>query len=48
MWLMECGVVAADLWIAPHENWDRVKEADCADSVMPVHAEAHDLKFAYG
>lgn len=41
-------VVAADLWIPPHENWDRVREADCADGVMPVHAEAHDLKFAYG
>lgn len=39
-------VVAADLWIPPHENWARVKEANCADSVMPVFAEAHDLKLA--
>jgi cyclopropane fatty-acyl-phospholipid synthase-like methyltransferase len=41
-------VVAADLWITPSENWTRVKEAGCADGVIPVHAEAHDLKFADG
>ncbi|HZM82253.1 MAG TPA: methyltransferase domain-containing protein [Candidatus Limnocylindrales bacterium] len=39
-------VVAADLWIPPGENWTRIKQAGCADSVIPVHAEAHDLKFA--
>ena len=41
-------VVAADLWIKPTENWTRIKEAGCADSVIPIHAEAHDLKFADG
>jgi cyclopropane fatty-acyl-phospholipid synthase-like methyltransferase len=41
-------VVAADLWVPPQQNWIRVREAGCADSVMPVHAEAHDLKFAEG
>ena len=41
-------VVAADLRVPPHENWARVREAGCADSVMPLHAEAHDLKFAEG
>jgi SAM-dependent methyltransferase len=41
-------VVAADLWISPHENWTRIMEANCADSVMPLSAEAHDLKFADG
>jgi cyclopropane fatty-acyl-phospholipid synthase-like methyltransferase len=41
-------VVAADLWIPPGDNWTRVKEAGCADSIIPVHAEAHDLKFADG
>jgi SAM-dependent methyltransferase len=41
-------VVAADLWIAPTENWARIQAAGCADSVIPIHAEAHDLKFAHG
>jgi cyclopropane fatty-acyl-phospholipid synthase-like methyltransferase len=41
-------VVAADLWTQPGENWTRIKDAGCADSVIPVHAEAHDLKFADG
>jgi len=41
-------VVAADLWIKPGPNWERVKEAGVADRVMPLHAEAHDLKFAEG
>lgn len=41
-------VVAADLWIPPGDNWTRIREAGCAESVMPIHAEAHDLKFADG
>ena len=39
-------VVAADLWIPPSENWTRIKDAGCVDGVIPVHAQAHDLKFA--
>lgn len=41
-------VVAADLWVQPHENWTRVAEAGLDAQVMPLHAEAHDLKFAHG
>jgi cyclopropane fatty-acyl-phospholipid synthase-like methyltransferase len=41
-------VVAADLWVPPHENWERIRAAGCADSVMPLRAEAHDLRFAHG
>jgi SAM-dependent methyltransferase len=41
-------VVAADLWVQPHDNWQRVVEAGLEATVMPVHAEAHDLKFAHG
>jgi len=41
-------VVAADLWIDPGENWARIKDAGCADSVIPIRAEAHDLRFADG
>lgn len=41
-------VCAADLWIPPGENWRRIQEAGCADLVMPLHAEAHDLPFAAG
>lgn len=40
-------VVAADLWITPHENWPVIVEAGCADRILPLHAEAHDLKFAH-
>ncbi|MGH8794714.1 MAG: SAM-dependent methyltransferase [Stackebrandtia sp.] len=39
-------VVAADLWIQPGENWRRIEDAGVADRVTPLHAEAHDLKFA--
>lgn len=39
-------VVAADLWIAPGDNWQRIRAAGCDDSVLPVHTEAHDLRFA--
>ena len=39
-------VVAADLWIDPGPNWERIREAGVADRVMPIHAEAHNLKFA--
>jgi cyclopropane fatty-acyl-phospholipid synthase-like methyltransferase len=39
-------VVAADLWIDPSDNWRRIAAAGCADRVLPVRAEAHDLPFA--
>lgn len=41
-------VTAADLWIKPTENWERIQAAGCADTVTPVFAEAHDLPFADG
>ncbi len=41
-------VWANDLWIGATENWQRVREADVADRVFPVHAEAHALPFADG
>ncbi|SHF40748.1 SAM-dependent methyltransferase [Streptoalloteichus hindustanus] len=41
-------VWAADLWVRPTENWERVREAGLADSVYPVHVEAHDLPFPHG
>jgi cyclopropane fatty-acyl-phospholipid synthase-like methyltransferase len=41
-------VWAADLWIGPDQNWQRVAEAGVADLVCPVRAEAHALPFAAG
>ena len=41
-------VTAADLWIRPTENWRRIEEAELADRVFPIHAEAHALPFADG
>ncbi|MFB9433193.1 SAM-dependent methyltransferase [Streptoalloteichus tenebrarius] len=41
-------VWAADLWVPPTENWERVREAGLADSVYPVHVEAHDMPFPHG
>jgi cyclopropane fatty-acyl-phospholipid synthase-like methyltransferase len=41
-------VWAADLWIGPDQNWQRVIEAGVADLVCPVRAEAHALPFAAG
>lgn len=40
-------VVAADLWISPGENWERIRAAGCEAQVVPLHAEAHDLPFAH-
>ncbi|HLG11725.1 MAG TPA: methyltransferase domain-containing protein [Dehalococcoidia bacterium] len=40
-------VCAAELWVAPHDNWERVMEADLASGVFPMHAEAHSLPFAH-
>jgi SAM-dependent methyltransferase len=41
-------VWAADLWIKPDENWQRVREAGVGDRVFPIYAEAHALPFAAG
>ena len=41
-------VVAADLWVAPTENRERIEEAGLGESIMPMLAEAHDLPFAEG
>lgn len=39
-------VWAADLWIKPSDNWQRVIDAGAEDSVFPLYAEAHALPFA--
>ena len=41
-------VCAADLWVQPHDNWQRVVEAGLEALVLPVYAEAHSLPFAHG
>jgi cyclopropane fatty-acyl-phospholipid synthase-like methyltransferase len=41
-------VWAADLWIDPTSNWERIRAADVADLVTPIRVEAHDLPFATG
>lgn len=41
-------VWAADLWIGPDHNWRRAQEAEVADRICPVRAEAHALPFAQG
>jgi len=41
-------VWAADLWVQPTDNLDRIREADLEDVVFPIRAEAHDLPFADG
>jgi cyclopropane fatty-acyl-phospholipid synthase-like methyltransferase len=39
-------VWAADLWIAPTANFERVRANALEDSVFPLKAEAHSLPFA--
>ncbi len=39
-------VAAVDLWIDAASNWKRIQEANAAELVMPIHAEAHNLPFA--
>lgn len=41
-------VWAADLWIKPGENWERIREAGLEERVFPISAEAHALPFAEG
>ena len=41
-------VWATDLWIDAEQNQRRIVEAEVADRVFPIHAEAHDLPYAEG
>ncbi|MCL2603093.1 MAG: methyltransferase domain-containing protein [Defluviitaleaceae bacterium] len=41
-------VFANDLWIDATENLRRFEQADVADKVYPIHAEAHALPYANG
>jgi SAM-dependent methyltransferase len=41
-------VWAADLWIKPKENSERIERANMSAHVFPIFAEAHDLPFAEG
>jgi SAM-dependent methyltransferase len=46
----ECDVEvwAADLWVQPTDNWERIKAAGVEDQVHPIHADAHELPFSHG
>jgi SAM-dependent methyltransferase len=39
-------VTAADLWIQPTENGERIREAGLESLITPIHAEGHALPFA--
>jgi len=39
-------VWAADLWISPSENWQRIRDARLESHVFPVRTEANKLPFA--
>ena len=39
-------VIAAELWIDPSENWERVKKAGLMESVMPIKVDARKMHFA--
>ncbi len=41
-------VWAADMWIKPTENWQRVREARVQDHVAPLLVDARDLPFPHG
>lgn len=40
-------VFAADLWIDPSENYQRIKAFGLEDRIIPLRAEAHALPFAH-
>lgn len=42
----EVRVIAADWWVPPEENWQRLLIAGVASQVIPLRAEAHSLPFA--
>ena len=39
-------VFATDLWISATENYARFQAMGVADTVIPIHSEAHDLPYA--
>ncbi|MEO8270842.1 MAG: methyltransferase domain-containing protein [Aureliella sp.] len=39
-------VWAADLWFNPSENLQRIRDADVAQNVYPLHSDARNLPFA--
>ncbi len=39
-------VFATDLWISATDNYRRIKAHGLEDSVIPIHAEAHELPYA--
>lgn len=39
-------VWAADLWVSPDENWQRMRHLGLESLVYPIQAEAHTLPFA--
>lgn len=41
-------VWATDLWFSASENLRRIRDAEAADAVFPIHAEARSLPFAAG
>lgn len=41
-------VWAADLWIDPSDNLERIRAFDLDDQVFPIRVEAHDIPFASG
>ncbi|MDR0685005.1 MAG: methyltransferase domain-containing protein [Spirochaetaceae bacterium] len=41
-------VFAVDLWIAAAENYERIRQFDLEDKIIPIHANAHDLPFSEG
>lgn len=41
-------VFANDLWVGATENLQRFEQAGVADTVFPIHAEAHALPYAEG
>lgn len=41
-------VWAADFWVTPTENFQRIEAAGLAERVLPIYAEAHSLPFAEG
>ncbi len=41
-------VWAADWWIGPDKNWQRIVEAGVGDLVTPLRVEAHALPYAQG
>ncbi|MBT3220385.1 MAG: methyltransferase domain-containing protein, partial [Proteobacteria bacterium] len=44
----EARVWAADLWMDPDNNWRRIEEAGCQQSICPMRVEAHTMPFGKG